>query len=139
MIRIVVDGAPVAKGRGRVGRMGNGAVRVFTPAKTRTYEDVLRYAAGQAMQGRDPFDQALSVAVVAYLPIPASFSRKKREAALEGVLLPTKRPDGDNYLKAALDGCNGVVWRDDSIIVDMTVQKRYATKPQLIIQVEPIG
>ena len=133
MIRIIVDGAPVAKGRGRIGRI-NGRPMVFTPAKTRTYADALAYAASQAMIGKVPLDVPLSVEVTAFLPIPVSFSKKKRAAAAQGLHLPSKKPDVDNYLKQ-LDALNTIVWRDDALIVVATIRKVYAEKPRLEIEV----
>ena len=94
-------------------------------------------AAGEAMRGRAPFDEALIVVVSAYLPIRTSWSKRKQAAARDGMLHATTKPDGDNYLKAALDGLNTIVWRDDSLIVDMRVRKLYSDKPRLVIEVEP--
>src|SRR5215471_18312645 len=37
------------------------------------------------------------------LPVPQSWSTKRRDAALCGDIRPTSRPDADNYIKAALD------------------------------------
>lgn len=38
---------------------------------------------------------------------------------------PTTRPDATKLLRAVEDALNGVVWRDDSQVVDQRVQKRY--------------
>ena len=68
--------------------------------------------------------------------MPKSFSRKKRGDALDGILKPTTRPDADNYAKAALDGCNGILFRDDSQVADLIVRKRYSVEPRLVITME---
>src|SRR3546814_14800776 len=75
-----VAGVPVAKGRPRFTRKGFS----YTPAHTRKYEDVLKLAAGQAMAGRNPFDEPLTVTVTAVLPITASWSRKRQAEAARG-------------------------------------------------------
>src|SRR3546814_7853415 len=80
---------------------------------TRKYEDVLKLAAGQAMGGRNPLDEPLTVSVTAVLPIPASWSRKRQGEAARGERLPTSRPDVDNFAKAAHDACNTIVFRED--------------------------
>ena len=52
------------------------------------------------------------------------------------------RPDADNIGKAVTDGCNGIVWRDDSLIVDWRVTKTYALDPRVLVAVtllEPEG
>lgn len=138
-IRIVLDGTPVAKARARVRVVKAGDGRSFasayTPAKTRKYEDVLRLAASEAMNGRPPLDGMVRVRIVARLPIPTSFSKAKRGAAVSGDLRPTTRPDVDNYAKAVLDALNTIVWRDDSQVIDLYVSKFYDDKPCLAIEV----
>ena len=141
MIRIVVDGVPVAKERARV-RVVKTSERSFasayTPSKTRKYEDVLRLAAGTAMSGRAPISGAVKVRVIALLPIPKSMSKANRAAAVIGASRPVTRPDTDNYAKAALDALNGIAWRDDSQVVDLVVAKYYDEKPRLVIEVTEI-
>ena len=62
---------------------------------------------------------------------------------LDGRLLPTSKPDTDNVLKAVLDGCNGVLWRDDVLVVDVRIRKRYAATPCVRVEAwqlaEPLG
>ena len=128
-ITITVAGPPVAKGRARVLKSGHS----YTPAKTRKYEAHIRMAAQVAMKGRPPLEGALRIYVVAVVPIPVSFSKVKRQRALNGIVAPTKRPDGDNFLKAAMDGCTGIVWRDDAQIVRISIAKTYGEVPSLKI------
>jgi len=58
---------------------------------------------------------------------------------LEGRVLPTSKPDGDNNLKLVQDALNEIVWRDDAQVVDARVIKRYAAEPALRIQVREFG
>lgn len=135
MISISVSGVPVPKGRPRMTRGGI----AYTPAHTRKYEDVVKLAAGQAMDGKIPLDCPLRVRVIAFLPVPQSWSGKRQREALAGIILPVSRPDCDNYGKLALDACNGIVFRDDSLVVELSIAKRYAEKPRLEIQVVPVN
>ncbi len=137
-ITFEVRGAPVAKGRARIGRMANGRPIAFTPAATRKFEAVVRLNAQQAMAERAPLDGPLSVSVLAVLPIPQSWSKKKQEAARSGEVRPTSRPDVDNYAKAAIDACNEVVFHDDAQVVDLSVRKVYGNVPLLRVVVEGI-
>lgn len=130
---VTLHGVPVGKGRARFVRSTGHA---YTPARTANYEGELRAAGAEAMAGRPPIDAPLVVRVEAYLPIPASWSRKKHAQALAGLLRPTTRPDCDNYLKAALDGLNAVVFRDDSLVVDSRIIKAYSDRPRLVVTVE---
>jgi Holliday junction resolvase RusA-like endonuclease len=54
---------------------------------------------------------------------------------VDGDRLPTSRPDADNVAKAVSDGANGILWVDDSQIVDMAVTKRYGTIPEVRVRV----
>lgn len=119
-----VPGEAVAKGRGRA-MVGNGRVRVYTPSKTRGYENLVRTIAGDAMGASPPFSGAIGVDVTVVLPIPKSFSKRKQAAAYFGDLLPVKRPDIDNLCKSVLDGMNGIVFLDDAQICRLQVTKLY--------------
>ena len=130
LLRFHVPGVPVAKGRPRVTTRG-GRPCAYTPAKTVAYEGMVALAGQEAMDGQEPFDGPLRVEIVATFPIPASWSPKKKAAALWHV----GRPDGDNILKAIGDGLNGVVWRDDSILASTEVAKRYGAVPGVAVTV----
>lgn len=134
-LRLVIPGIPAAKGRPRITTVG-GHARAFTPAKTRAYETRIADAGAAAMDGTAPFDQPLQVTITAFVAMPKSLSQVKRAAAIDGALKPVTRPDVDNYAKV-LDGLNGVVWRDDAVVCDLAVRKRYAISPRLEIVVEP--
>ena len=135
ILSITIPGIPVAKGRPRF-TTRNGLARSYTPAKTQRYEDLIRCEAANAMNGNSPLAEPVCMSVTAYVQPPKSMSKKKRADALEGTLKPTTRPDADNYAKAALDGCNAIIFRDDSLVTDLIVRKRYSERPRLVITVE---
>lgn len=136
---IELAGPPQGKGRPIFHRFtskktGLPAVAAVTPMKTRTYEDTLRKAGQDAMDGADPYDGPLAVNVIASFPIPASTTKKALAAIARGELRPTKKPDADNLLKC-LDSLNEVVWRDDKQIVSATIEKVYSSRPALRIEI----
>jgi Holliday junction resolvase RusA-like endonuclease len=133
-ITFTVPGVPQGKGRPRIGKVGQHA-RMFTPAKTVSYENLVSITALNAMQGRPLLDEAVRVSLAIDCPVPASWSGKKQRAALAGDLLPTTKPDADNVVKAIFDGLNGVLWRDDVLVVDLSVRKRYSATPGVRVQV----
>lgn len=135
ILSFTVPGVPVAKGRPRISTRG-GFARAFTPAKTRHYEDLIRCEAAEAMGERPPLEVAVSLIITAYVAPPKSLSKKRRSDAIEGVTKPLTRPDLDNYAKAALDGCNAIVFRDDSFVTDLIVRKRFSERPRLTVTVE---
>lgn len=130
-IRIELSGEPQGKGRPRFVRATGHA---FTPARTRTYESALRFAAQEVMGSAPPLEGPLTVLVMAVFPVPASWSGKKRASALNGTIFPTVKPDADNLLKV-MDALNQLVWRDDKQIVDARIIKKYGERPRLCIQV----
>jgi Holliday junction resolvase RusA-like endonuclease len=109
-ITVIIDGLAVAKGRPRFVRRSGVA---FTPSHVRKYEAAARFAASAAMDGRAPLSGAVRLDLVVELPIPASWSRKRSQAALRGDVRPTSRADLDNYVKSALDALNTIVVADD--------------------------
>lgn len=133
MITIVVLGKPVPKGRPRFNRETG---RAYTPAKTASFEAQLKFAAQQSMGDLAPLEGPLSLEMDVVVPIPASWPKKKQEAARSGALLPTGKPDFDNYQKT-VDALNLVVWMDDGQIVQSSFLKRYGEKPGMWIHVKP--
>jgi Holliday junction resolvase RusA-like endonuclease len=136
VIEFVVPGEPVGKGRPRAFRMGNG-VRMHTPENTARYENLVAIAAQQAMAGRAPMGGPVAVEMVLVTAPPASWSQKKRNQALDRMILPTTKPDCDNVLKAIADACNGIVWGDDRQITDVVIRKRYGMRPMARVTVRP--
>ena len=136
-IAFTIPGEPQGKGRARVGRVG-GFVRMFTPDKTLAYEGLVSVLAKQAMQNSPPFVGACFADVIIFHSIPASFSKKKTASALAGELIPIKKPDVDNVLKAVFDGMNGIVWRDDTQAVKVRAEKKYSATPGVFVSVAVI-
>lgn len=137
-VSFTVPGEPIGKGRPRATSI-NGAARLYTPKKTANYEGLIAHAAQQAMDGAPPMECACQVQLSITVPVPASWSKKKQAAALAGQVMPTKKPDADNVVKAVFDGMNGVVWRDDVQAVDLFVRKRYGAAPGVHVRVSPCG
>lgn len=109
-------------------------VQHYADPQTESYESVLREYATLLMRRRLPTAAPVALLVHAFLRIPESWSKRDRNAALFGGILPTSRPDGDNYLKI-VDALNGVVWEDDSQVVDGRIIKRYSDRPALRVEV----
>ena len=134
MITFTVPGAPQGKGRAKIVKIG-GFSRMATPGKTVAYEGLIAHAAQAAMKGAPLMEGAAACNVFIDAPVPASWSAKKQRMALAGEVLPTTKPDADNVVKAIFDGCNGVLWRDDVLVVDLRVRKRYAATPCVRVEV----
>lgn len=133
-IAFVVPGVPVGKGRPRFARRG-AFVSTYTDSKTASYENLVKLAAAEAMQGRAIIDGAVAVTIALFVTPPASWSQKKQRAALEHATMPTSKPDVDNVIKGIFDAMNDIVFRDDKQVVDLSVQKRYAETPRAFVKV----
>lgn len=134
-ITFTVPGEPQGKGRARTGR----GRHHYTPGKTVAYEGLIAFAAQQAMKGRAPMVGPVRLSFTAIMQIPASASKGKRQAMLDGLIRPTKKPDIDNTMKAIADGLNKVAFNDDAQIVSLgTVEKIYGETPCLVVSVAPI-
>lgn len=64
-----------------------------------------------------PWSGPIALHLSFYMPRPKSGKNAK---------YPTKRPDIDNLIHKLTDQMNGVLWADDSQIVDLVVSKKFA-------------
>ena len=135
MVTFKVDGTPVPKGRARYARRGN-FISTYTPEKTRTYEALIKEAAIEAMGASEPLETPVSLYLYIRVPIPKSCTKKWLEAIENGSEKPTKKPDASNILKSVEEGMNGVVYHDDSQIINIHVTKVYSSLPGVDICVK---
>lgn len=77
----------------------------------------------------------LNAEINAYFKIPESFSKKKKEQALKGILRYDKRPDVDNLQKCLFDALNGIAYPDDKAIVDVSLHKYYAESDYVMVTI----
>jgi Holliday junction resolvase RusA-like endonuclease len=136
-VTIVLLGEPVGQGRPRFVRKSGVA---YTPEKTRNISAALRIAAQQTMNERISglFDEPLRLHLLAEFGVPQSWSQRKKNTALLHGHFPAKKPDISNILKLAEDALNGIVYRDDALIVEAHVRKVYGGQPKLVITVSPL-
>jgi Holliday junction resolvase RusA-like endonuclease len=126
MVTFKVDADPVGKQRARYAKRGN-FVQTYTPDKTRNYETLIKEAAIEAMGSSEPLETPVTLYLYIRAPIPKSLSKKRIEACLNGLEKPIKKPDASNVLKSVEDAMNGVVYKDDSQIVNIHVSKVYSS------------
>jgi Holliday junction resolvase RusA-like endonuclease len=126
MVTFKVDANPVGKQRARYAKRGN-FVQTYTPDKTRNYETLIKEAAIEAMGSSEPLETPVTLYLYIRAPIPKSLSKKRIEACLNGLEKPIKKPDASNVLKSVEDAMNGVVYKDDSQIVNIHVSKVYSS------------
>jgi Holliday junction resolvase RusA-like endonuclease len=111
---ITIDGKPIGKARARSGKSG-----FYTPIKTSDWEAVAGWEAKAAMAGKPVLEEPVRVVIAAYFKIPKSWPKWKKELARKQELSHTMKPDNDNISKIVCDALNGIVYKDDSYIVDL--------------------
>lgn len=136
-VAFFVPGPPRGKGRPRAAKRGK-HITLYTPKETVAYESTVALAAQQAMAGQPLLAGPVEVTMRIVLPIAASWSKRKQAQALDGTVLPIGKPDSDNVIKAVFDAINGVVWNDDTQVVDMHVRKRYGAMPGVQTIITPL-
>ena len=125
--------SPLPKGRPRF--FARGKFRgTYTPKKTKDYEQEVALKC-LPYKPPVPLTSALKVILEFGMPIPKSFSKKKRQAIVDGTLHHTKTPDCDNIIKGVLDSLNGIFFEDDKQIVSISAKKYYADTPFIRIQI----
>lgn len=133
-----LPGEPIAWARsGATIRTSHGRpfIHWYLTAEQEQYREAIAWKAKAAMRGRTPTLLPVALLIHAFLPIPESWHWKKKMAARSGALLPTTRPDFDNFGKVAADAIKGIVWGDDAAVVDGRVIKRYSERPALRVEV----
>lgn len=149
-VEFFVPGEPQGKGRARAyvkkgrdrqplrNRRGGIAIGHYTPEATRSYEEQIGWLAADARNSA-PFNGPVRVALEIRKGIPESWPKWKKAMAIAGQIRPTTKPDIDNVEKAIKDACNGVLWVDDSQVVeDQKISLYVAERPGVRVRVEPL-
>lgn len=129
-ISFTIEGEVKGKMRPKATAFG-GHARVYTPSAQIKNENwiKLEYQMQAEALGFNGFgDLPLAMYIIHHMAVPSSFSKKKRQLALEHKIFPTKKPDVDNLAKTVLDALNGVAFSDDKNIIDLHIIKDYSEK-----------
>lgn len=133
ILNFTIPGKPMGKQRPRVTRTG----QAYTPHETVTYENLVKLCFREAYPEWIPTASEITMHVFAEFPIPTSWSKKKKQEALDGKIHPRK-PDWDNIGKIISDALNAVAYTDDAQIFLCTVDKRYSDTPRVGVLIEVI-
>lgn len=131
MITFTIPGQPQGKARARTTKFGS-----YTPEKTVLYENLIKINYQQVTETY--FEGPLRIAINAYYEPPKSISKKQRAAMLEGTIKPTKKPDIDNIAKVVLDALNGIAYKDDTQVIELTVNKNYGGIGKVEVTIEEV-
>ena len=114
-----IPGTPVAQPRHRISTRG-GFAKTYLPSEHPVHafkQSIFLHSAGRGL-----FTGPVEVSVVAWFPMPASWSKKKRRQ--HDLRWHTQKPDADNLAKAVLDALSQH-WNDDCQVCLLAVRKRW--------------
>lgn len=133
MIKLILPIEPVAQARPRARRFGRG-IRLYDPPKTATFKRKLHKLATE-MYHDAPVEGEIYLKVAFYRKIQKSISKKEHDRRASGAHRPIVKADLSNYLKSFEDALNGVLWKDDAMIVHEEIDKYYSDKPRIEIEI----
>ena len=121
MIVFDVLGTPVTQGSAKAFVVG-GRARVTHDKRgpLLDWRSDIAHAASQVADGKFA-DRGVPVTVRAVFRVQRPKSAPKR------VVVPTTKPDADKLVRSLLDALTGVLFADDSQVVTLAVDKRFAT------------
>ena len=130
MISFTVPGVPVPQGRPRVTRTGH----AYYDEKTKAYREKVKQCAEMAMENEKPLEGALALFVDCEFPVPDSWPKYKKQAALNGQW-HTSHKDLDNVVKNALDAISGICFEDDKQVALLLAAKHYSNETKTKITI----
>lgn len=131
MKSFTIFGKPMGKQRPKVTFTGKYA-RAYSPKETVSYENLVKLSYQDA-EGSLDFEQPIWMQIICYYPIPTSFSKKKKSAAIDGLIHPIVKPDVDNVAKIICDALNGIAYKDDNQIITLEIEKKYGAVPRVVV------
>jgi len=126
MQKYTILGDPRPQGRPKFFRRSN-FVGAYDPKKSRDYKQTL--AAQLAAQSPEFIEQGKAVSIYVEFVFARPKSLPKR------VEDHVKKPDLDNLIKALKDAAKGILWHDDSQVVQLSARKVYGATPMTVIEV----
>lgn len=145
-IKFIIPGPPVGKQAKQRDERGFD----FVPKLSRDYYKWIRKHFDDQFPNFEQFDCALIVEYKVYFLIPKSWSKKKKEMAVSGQIVPTVKPDLDNISKI-FDALNPErikdsrtkqivriitrAWRDDAQIARLKLSKDYSFNPRVEVTI----
>lgn len=131
IIKFTIRGIPKTKARPRIVRKGD---KIITYSPSAKYEKDFLSLCFQYMPD-EPIKEPIKIICNFYMPIPTSFSKKKKLQAKNKEIRPVVRPDIDNLLKLVLDALNNRFFLDDKQVVSLSVEKFYSEIPRTEVEI----
>lgn len=113
---LFVPGIPIPQGSARAFIVGNRAVVTGANRKTKPWRAEVASAA-MILRPEGFTSGAVQIELHFFMPRPIHLPKKYTR--------PTTKPDLDKLIRAVLDALTGVLWVDDSQVVEIVAKKYY--------------
>ena len=139
-MKIVIPGDPIPQPRARCYRRGNLNI-FYDPAQAKKVD--IRECIKEQLKDEFPelpvfhSSLALSICIIFEMPIPQSWSKKKRELHIDKPHI--SKPDIDNLEVIVFNTLSGIVYHDDRQISHTKCVKRYSLDPKTVIEISEYG
>lgn len=125
-----VPGDPCGQGRPLFSTKGN-ITRAIDRPKSRNYKAFVKEIAAGAIEkcGWMYTEMPIYIEICAFMAVPSSYSKKRKNDCYKWREHPCKKPDIDNIFKIITDALSGIAYKDDKQITDVYMFKRYVSGP----------
>jgi len=114
--------------------------RFYKPKKVNDYKKYIQLEVQQYMRkhalkcSQEPIYMILWIG----LPVPTSWSKKRREMALKGEIKHKTKPDGENFAILIKNALQNIVYKNDSQICVYYEKKFYVEHPYVKITIKEV-
>lgn len=142
MIEFFVPGIPKPGGSKRAvihKHSGRAVVMESDPEKNRAWRSLVADRAVSAMRGRTLLTGPLWMSIVFFQMRPKTHfvgSQYDKGLKKSAPRSPVVRPDYLKLTRSTEDALTGIVWRDDSQVVEAHIYKRYGERPGADIRIQ---
>ena len=128
-------GAP----QGSKNHMGGG-VLVESSKRVKPFRSDLQFLAMEATPVDWDLGLEYALALDFYFKRPKSHLTSKGALTKSAPLFPTGRNVGDvdKLCRSCMDALTGILYYDDSQVIDITAKKRFASRDQVIVTIKPV-
>ena len=102
----------------------------------KAYQATIQAKCLEAWGTKPLIETAVAIHLVFIKSYPKNLPKKEasRERRLREALV--RKPDLDNMVKAAIDGVKGTVLKDDTVVTQLSAEKRFGPEPMTMITVD---
>lgn len=109
----------------------------FVDPETRAWKELVAKSFLEKVgPGFLPLETPIELVLAFRMPMPASWSMKRRAAMLGA--FHTQKPDLDNLAKGIMDALNGLAWADDAQVFSLGVGKAWGPAGAVMVQIREV-